>query len=454
MDKPILSMDAVIIAGGEGKRMGRDLPKALVEVKGKPILAWQIDYLLNSEIEKIVLAIGHKAEAIVDYIRNNYRGKQVDFTIEKKLLGTAGAVKLALQKCSSEFVLVLNSDDLTDISIKKLEEKRENTICVAHPSLHFGRVAEKDGYAVFEEKPMLNDWVCCGWYLLNRKEMLKILPDKGMLEYDVFPKIKLKYTILSSMKTIIQKIKSMKGKEKIAVLTAYDYSTAKAMDECRVDIILIGDSLGMVVLGYENTLSVTMEDMMRHTGAVARGTKNALIVADMPANSYNDKEMAALNAEALIKSGADTVKIENEPEIAKFLVENKIDVMGHIGLTPQTATNFKVQGKDKETADKLIRLAQELEKAGCYSLVLECVPSELAKKITESISIPTIGIGAGPYCDGQVLVSNDMVGLYDKLSPKFTKRYADLGKVMKTAFDNYIKDVKKGKFPEDKHSFH
>src|SRR3989338_6258679 len=167
MDKPILSMDAIIIAGGEGKRMGSELPKALVEVKGKPILAWQIDYLLNSGIEKIVLAIGHKAEAIADYISNNYREKHVDFTIEKKLLGTAGA-------------------------IKKLEEKRENTICVAHPSLHFGRVAEKNGYAVFEEKPMFNDWVSCGWYLLNRKEMLKILPDKGMLEYDVFPKIKLR----------------------------------------------------------------------------------------------------------------------------------------------------------------------------------------------------------------------------------------------------------------------
>ncbi|MBI2523359.1 3-methyl-2-oxobutanoate hydroxymethyltransferase [Candidatus Woesearchaeota archaeon] len=256
------------------------------------------------------------------------------------------------------------------------------------------------------------------------------------------------------MKTTTEKIKSMKGKEKIAVLTAYDYSAAKAMDECGVDIILIGDSLGMVVLGYENTLSVTMEDMMRHTGAVARGAKNALIAADMPANSYNDNEMAALNAEALIKSGADTIKIENEPEIAKFLVDNKIDVMGHIGLTPQTATNFKVQGKDKETADKLIRLAKELEKAGCYSIVLECVPVELAKKITESVSIPTIGIGAGPYCDGQVLVSNDMLGLYDRLSPKFVKKYADLGKVMKTAFDNYIKDVKKGKFPEDKQSFH
>ena len=185
-------MDAVIIAGGEGKRMGSDLPKALVNAKGKPILAWQIDYLLKSGIDKIILAIGHKAEAIVDYIGDNYDGNQVDFTIEKKLLGTAGAVKLALQKCSSEFVLVSNCDDLTDINIKKLGEKGENTICVAHPSLHFGRVAEKNGYAVFEEKPVLKDWVSCGWYLLNRKEMLEILPDKGMLEYDVFPKIKLR----------------------------------------------------------------------------------------------------------------------------------------------------------------------------------------------------------------------------------------------------------------------
>src|SRR3989338_3099169 len=170
-------MDAVIIAGGEGKRMGSNLPKALVKAKGKPILAWQIDYLLKSGIDKIILAIGHKAEAIINHIGNNYSGR-VDFTIEKKLLGTAGAVKLALQKCGSEFVIVLNCDDLTDKGIKKLEEKRENTICVAPPSLHFGRVAEKNGYAVFEEKPMLKDWVSCGWYLLNRKEMLEILPDK------------------------------------------------------------------------------------------------------------------------------------------------------------------------------------------------------------------------------------------------------------------------------------
>ena len=256
------------------------------------------------------------------------------------------------------------------------------------------------------------------------------------------------------MKATVGKIKSMKGKEKIAVLTAYDYSTAKEMDECGIDIALVGDSLGMVVLGYDNTLSVTMEDMMRHAGAVARGTKNALVVADMPVNSYNDKESAALNAEALTKSGADTVKIENEPEIAKFLIENKIEVMGHIGLTPQTATNFKVQGKDKKTADKLINLAKELEKAGCYSLVLECIPSELAKKITESISIPTIGIGAGPYCDGQVLVTNDMLGLYDRISPKFVKKYAEFGKAMKNIFTHYIQDVKGKKFPKDEHSFH
>jgi len=256
------------------------------------------------------------------------------------------------------------------------------------------------------------------------------------------------------MKTTTEKIKSMKGNGKIAMLTAYDYSAAKYMDGEGIDIILVGDSLGMVVLGYENTLSVTMEDMLRHTGAVARGAKNALIVGDMPANSYNNKETALFNAGAFIKSGADTVKIENKPEIAKFLVDNKIEVMGHIGLTPQTCTDFKVQGKDEETADKLIKLAKEVEEAGCYSLVLECVPMQLAKKITESISIPTIGIGAGPYCDGQVLVVNDMLGIYDRFSPKFLKKYAELGNEMKNAFKNYIKDVKKGKFPKDGHSFH
>lgn len=256
------------------------------------------------------------------------------------------------------------------------------------------------------------------------------------------------------MKTTISKIKSMKGSEKITMLTAYDYFTSKTEDKARIDIMLVGDSLGMVVLGYENTLNVTMNDMLRHTGAVSRGAKNALIVGDMPVNSYNDNVTALKNAKLFLEAGADNVKIENKPEIAKFLVENKIDVMGHIGLTPQTVTDFKVQGKDEEAANKLINLAKQLEAAGCYSIVLECVPMQLAKKITETISIPTIGIGAGPYCDGQVLVSNDILGLYDKFSPKFVKRYADLGKDMKKAFENYIKDVKDKKFPKEEHSFH
>jgi len=256
------------------------------------------------------------------------------------------------------------------------------------------------------------------------------------------------------MKTTISKIKSMKGKEKITMLTAYDYSTANYMDEAGIDIILIGDSLGMVVLGYKNTLSVTMDDMIRHTGAVARGVNNALIVGDLPAGSYDDNESAALNAEALIKSGADTVKLENEPEIAKFLVENKFEVMGHVGLTPQTVTDFKVQGKEEETANKIIKMARDLEDAGCYCVVLEGIPLDLGKKITEMLSVPTIGIGAGPHCDGQVLVVNDMLGLYDAFTPKFVKKYAHLAEDMKKAFENYVREVREGKFPEDKHSFH
>jgi len=185
-------MDAVIIAGGEGRRMESKLPKALVEAKGKPILAWQLDYLLKSSVKKIVLAIGRMSEDIIYYVGKNYKDAQIDFTIEKNLLGTAGGLKLALQKCDSKFVVVLNCDDITDIDTKKLEKLNENTICVAHPQLPFGRILEKNGYAVFEEKPMLKDWTSCGWYLLNRQKMLKILPDKGMLEYDIFPKIKLR----------------------------------------------------------------------------------------------------------------------------------------------------------------------------------------------------------------------------------------------------------------------
>jgi len=256
------------------------------------------------------------------------------------------------------------------------------------------------------------------------------------------------------MKTTFSKIKSMKGKEKITMLTAYDYSTAKYMDEAGIDIILIGDSMGMVVLGYDSTLSVTMDDMIRHTGAVSRGASNALIVADLSAGSYDDNETAALNAESLIKSGADCVKIENKPDIAKFLVENKIEVMGHVGLTPQTVTDFKVQGKEEEAAIKIIKMAKDLEAAGCYCIVLEGIPLQLGKRITEILKVPTIGIGAGPYCDGQVLVVNDMLGLYDAFTPKFVKKYAHLAEDMKKAFENYVREVREGKFPEDKHCFH
>ena len=171
----------------------------------------------------------------------------------------------------------------------------------------------------------------------------------------------------------------MKGKEKIAMLTAYDYSAAKYEDECGIDIILIGDSLGMVVLGYDNVLSVTLDDMQRHVGAVARGAKNACIVADMPIGTFDKKEDAILNAESLMRLGADCVKIEKRPDIAAFLVENGIPVMGHVGLTPQTVTDFKVQGKNEESAQKIIDEAIELDKAGCFTIVLECVPKHQLK---------------------------------------------------------------------------
>ena len=251
----------------------------------------------------------------------------------------------------------------------------------------------------------------------------------------------------------IQQIKSMKSRQKIAMLTAYDFPTAKLMDGI-VDIILVGDSLGMVILGYENTTQVTMDDMIRATGAAARGAKNTLIVGDMPIGTYDNEKDALKNARLFLKAGAHAVKIERKPEIAEFLVKNGIEVMGHIGLTPQTITAFKVQGKDKDGADKILKEGIKLDKAGCFSLVLECIPLSLAKAITEKIKIPTIGIGAGIHCDGQVLVTNDILGLYGDFKPKFLKRYAEIGNEMKTAFKNYAKDVREEKFPTDENSFH
>lgn len=186
-------MDAIILAGGQGSRMEDPLPKVLVKVKGKPVLSYQLDYLLKSgKIKNIILAIGHRAGEIINYVNANYDLSRVGFSVEDEPLGTGGAIKKAMLNIDSEFVLVLNCDDITDINLVKLERLKENTICVAHPRLPFGRVTEKNGYAVFEEKPMLSDWVSCGWYVFDKVRLLDNLPDKGSLEYEVFPKIKLR----------------------------------------------------------------------------------------------------------------------------------------------------------------------------------------------------------------------------------------------------------------------
>ena len=261
--------------------------------------------------------------------------------------------------------------------------------------------------------------------------------------------------------TVITFKESKKNNEKITMLTAYDYSMAKLIDESGINGILVGDSLGMVCLGYEDTLSVTMEDIIHHTKAVARGAKNALIVADMPFMSYQTSVYdAVVNAGRLIKEGrAQCVKLEGGLEVCdkiEAIVKSSIPVMAHIGLTPQSVNafgGFKVQGKDEEAARRLIEEAKAVEKAGAFAVVLECVPEKLSKLITESISIPTIGIGAGVNCDGQILVYQDMLGLFSDFTPKFVKRYASLGDEMKTAFVSYINEVKDSSFPGEDHSF-
>ncbi len=249
--------------------------------------------------------------------------------------------------------------------------------------------------------------------------------------------------------------------EKISMLTSYDYSTAGLVDQAGLDMILVGDSLGNVVLGYENTLAVTMDDMVHHTRAVVRGTQNAMVVADMPFLSYHVSiEEAIRNAGRLIQEGgAQAVKLEGGVErvdVVKAILDAQIPVMGHIGLTPQSVNQFggfKVQGKDLETARKLLRDAQALEKAGVFSIVLEGVPSALAKKVTEEVSVPTIGIGAGPDCDGQVLVINDMLGMFSDYVPKFVKKYVDLQPLILEALKAYKMEVEEGSFPGPEHGF-
>lgn len=264
------------------------------------------------------------------------------------------------------------------------------------------------------------------------------------------------------MKNTVLTFKEAKEKhEKLTMLTAYDYSTAKLIDESGVNSILVGDSLGMVCLGYEDTLSVTMEDMIHHTRAVSRGAKNALVVADMPFMSYQTSVYdAVVNAGRLMKEGrAQAVKLEGGKEVVeqiRAIVNASIPVVAHIGLTPQSINafgGFKVQGKSEEAAKRLLEEAKAVEEAGAFAVVLECVPAKLAEFISKKISIPTIGIGAGPGCDGQVLVYQDMLGMYSDFVPKFVKQYAKVGEVMKKAFEEYIKEVKDGVFPEEKHTF-
>ncbi|MBO5691234.1 MAG: 3-methyl-2-oxobutanoate hydroxymethyltransferase [Spirochaetaceae bacterium] len=264
------------------------------------------------------------------------------------------------------------------------------------------------------------------------------------------------------MKNTVVSFREAKQKgEKICLLTAYDYSTARLMDEAGINGILVGDSLGNVMLGYEDTISVTMEDMIHHGAAVARGAKNALVIIDMPFMSYQTSVYdAVVNAGRLMKEGrASAIKLEGGSEVCpqiKAITAASIPVMAHLGLTPQSINafgGFKVQGKSEAAARKLLEDARAVEEAGAFAVVLECVPAKLAKMVSESISIPTIGIGAGKGCDGQILVYQDMLGMYSDFTPKFVRRFATVGETMKAAFAEYCKSVQDGSFPAPEHEF-
>ncbi|MBI2877916.1 MAG: 3-methyl-2-oxobutanoate hydroxymethyltransferase [Candidatus Tectomicrobia bacterium] len=261
--------------------------------------------------------------------------------------------------------------------------------------------------------------------------------------------------------TVIQIGKWKEAGKKITVLTAYDYPMAKILDQAGIDILLVGDSLGNVILGHANTLPVTMEDMIHHTRAVVRACKQAMVVGDMPFMSYQvSREEAVRNAGRLIKEGgAEAVKLEGGmavEETIRAIVQCGIPVMGHVGLTPQSIHAFgghKVQGRGDEAAHRVMEDARAVERAGAFSLVLEGIPRSLAERITQELSIPTIGIGAGPCCDGQVLVSYDLLGFYDDFSPRFVKRYANLQGIIFEAVQAYKDEVEGGLFPTEVHSF-
>lgn len=262
-------------------------------------------------------------------------------------------------------------------------------------------------------------------------------------------------------KTVPSIIKMKQDKQKIAMLTCYDYATAKLISSQDIDILLVGDSLGTVKLGYESTIPVTVEDMILHTKSVKRGNAGALLVTDMPFMSYEISISEAVkNAAKLIKEGgAEAVKIEGGAEIldkVKAIIDSKIPVMGHLGLTPQAVNQFggyKVQGREKAAQEKLLKDAKALEEVGVFAITLEAIPQDLAKKVTESLNIPTIGIGAGKHCDGQVLVIDDMLGMFEDFVPKFVKKYANVGQTIKDAVKQYIEEVRDAEFPGEENTY-
>jgi 3-methyl-2-oxobutanoate hydroxymethyltransferase len=271
-----------------------------------------------------------------------------------------------------------------------------------------------------------------------------------------------KVTVPDILSRKFRQLSSSETKQKITCITAYDYPTAMILDEAGVDVLLVGDSLGMVVLGYDSTLPVTVDDILHHTRAVRRGTRRALLVADMPYGSYHVSIEESLRAALrLVKDGgAEAVKVEGGErrlELIHRLVEAEIPLMGHIGLTPQSVNalgGFKVQGRSSEAAEQLLRDARAVEAAGAFAVVLESVPRELAAQITEMLRIPTIGIGAGPDCDGQVLVFHDLVGFTAGHSPKFARQYANIASEISRAVTQYCDDVRSGDFPSDAESYH
>lgn len=266
---------------------------------------------------------------------------------------------------------------------------------------------------------------------------------------------------MENSKVTIPFVKNSKGKKKIVMVTAYDFPTSSLADKAGVDIILVGDSLGNVVLGYQNTLPVTLEEILHHTKAVRRGVKRALLISDMPFLSYHiSREETIRNAGILIKEGgAEGVKIEGGKkriDVIKALVDSEIPVMGHLGLTPQSIHNlggYKIKKEEEINEDEFFEEAVSLQEAGVFSIVLECVPLKISKKVSEILNIPTIGIGSGPFCDGQVLVFHDLIGFMPGKKLKFVREYAKVGEIILNALKNFKEDVEKGNFPSEEESF-